>query len=193
MTLLALLAQAWCGACGDPDEGGLVCEAVAAGTSRMLVDHDAWRLATAAEDPWAAHRPGDDISCPERSRQPEDFAGIYAYGVITTECPYTTLVQASVAQACRGETLYVWLWNYALTGPEGATAHLAVQIGDDVMWEKAYPIPGPAGLVTERIELARDVPIGTPIYFHVRNHGNNSYELLEVSIVDPDPEDAPAP
>jgi len=195
MAGLVGLAGVALGACGDEAAGphGLVCQAVEPGASRMLVSHDAWRVATPAEDPWVEFRPADDITCPDRSRQPEDFAGIYAYGVITTECPYTTVVQETLEDACAGETFYVWLWNYALTAPASATAHLAVRVGDETLWQAAYPIPGPAGLVTERIVLQHDIAAGTPVYFHVRNHGSNSYELIELSIVDPDPGDAPAP
>ena len=171
-------------ACGD-DAGTkkLVCSPPAEGESRMLVDHDLWRLATAEEDPWAEFRPGPDIACPDDARKTEDFAGTYAYSVITTSCSYTTIVQETIADACAGEDLYVWLWNYALTAPEDATAHLGVQIGDTLIWEDTRAIPGPAALEATRVPLPEDGPAGTPIYFHVRNHGSNSYELLELSIV----------
>lgn len=167
----------------DPSTPALVCEAPADGESRMLVDHDLWRLATAEEDPWAELRPGPDISCPQGSRKTEDFAGTYAYSVITSACSYTTVVQETIADACKGEDLYVWIWNYALTAPATATAHLEVQIGDTVLWSDTRAIPGPAALEATRIPLPEDVPMGTPIFFHVRNHGSNSYELLELSIV----------
>lgn len=173
------------GGCDDGGAGGrgLVCAAPPSGTSRMLIDHDLWRVATAEEDPWAEHRPGPDISCPDDARKTEDFAGTYAYAVITTNCAYTTVVQETIADACAGEDFYVWLWNYALTAPESATAYLGVQIGDTRIWEDTREIPGPSALEATRIELPMDVPAGTPIYYHVRNHGANSYELLELSIV----------
>ncbi|MFO0748946.1 MAG: hypothetical protein U1F43_25260 [Myxococcota bacterium] len=187
---LALAAGAGCsdGAPANPD--ALSCTPVAAGQSRMLVDHDLWRLATPEEDPWAEFRPAD-ITCPDRSRQPEDFAGVYAYGVLTDGCQYTTVVQETTADACAGETFYVWIWNFALTGPEGASAHLGVKVGD-VLWQAERAIPSTAALATDRIVLAHDIPKGTPIYYHVRNHGSNSYELIELSIVNPDPDGAPA-
>ncbi len=58
-----------------------------------------------------------------------------------------------------------------------------MQIGDRMLWTDTRPIPGPAGLEATRVPLPEDVPAGTPIFFHVRNHGQNSYELLELSIV----------
>jgi hypothetical protein len=181
---LALLATGLVSGCGD-DAGSepLVCVRPASGESRMLVDHDKWRLATLEEDPWSDFRPTEDIACPEGARKTEDFAGTYAYSVITTSCGYTTVVQETVANACKGEDLYVWLWNYALTAPENATAQLGVQLGDTLIWSDTRPIPGPSALEATRVALPEDVPAGTPIYFHVRNHGSNSYELLELSIV----------
>lgn len=178
-----LLATAACGDDGGDATPALVCEKPTGGASRMLVNHDLWRLATAEEDPWAENRPGPDISCPDDARKTEDFAGIYAYAVITTRCSYTTVVQETIADACKGEDLYVWIWNYALTAPENATAHMGVQVGDTLVWEETRPIPSASALEATRVTLTEDVPAGTPIYFHVRNHGNNSYELLELSIV----------
>ena len=182
-SLVGALASVAFGCEDEQIAPALACVKPADGESRMLVDHDLWRLATAAEDPWAEHRPGPDIACPEGARKTEDFAGTYAYAIITTGCSYTTVVQETIADACKGENLYVWLWNYALTAPESATAHLEVQVGDTVIWSDTRAIPGPAALEATRIALPEDVPAGTPIYFHVRNHGSNSYELLELSIV----------
>lgn len=190
LAALAVMSEGLGVGCGD--DAGLVCAPVAAGASRMLVDHDRWQLAPPEDDPWVEFRPAD-ITCPDRARQPEDFLGTYAFGVLTADCPYTTVEQPAVADACKGETFYVWIWNYELTGPVGATAHLAVEVGGEVLWQADKPIPGPSGLVTERIVLDRDVPKGTPIRYHVRNHGSNSYELLELSIVNPDPSAPPSP
>ncbi len=182
-----LLASIVASGCDGETSRELVCDEPVDGSSRMLVDHNLWRLATPADDPWRTFRPGDDIACPDGSRLTEDFAGIYAYAILTGACPYTTIVQETVADACQGQNLYVWMWNYALTAPEGSTAYLGVQIGDQEIWSETRAIPGPSALVAKRIALPRDVPKGTPIYFHVRNHGANSYELLELSIVADEP------
>lgn len=177
--------------CEDAPEAqrGLRCEPAVTGSPRALIDHDKWRVATPKDDPWVEFRP-PDIACPEGSRQPEDFAGTYAYGIITSRCPYTTLVQETLADACKGESLYIWLWNYALTAPENSTAMLGVELGG-TRWSVTRPIPGPAALVAEEVILEDDVPRGSPIFFHVRNHGSNSYELLDLIIVAPG--DTPKP
>lgn len=174
------LALAGC----DASEGTrLRCEPVVDGAPRALIHHDRWRVATAEEDPWAEHRPVD-VSCPPEARQPEDFGGTYAFSIQTGQCPYTTLVQETLADACEGESLFVWVWNFGLTAPEKATAHLGVRLGP-TDWSATRAIPSPAALVAEEVIVAEDAPAGTPIFFHVRNHGANSYELLDLTIVAP--------
>lgn len=173
----------------DPPAQRLRCEPAVDGAPRALIHHDRWRVATAEEDPWAEVRPAD-IACPSDARKAEDFAGTYAYSVLTTQCPYTTLVQETLADACKGESLYVWLWNFGLTAPENATAHLGVRLGA-TGWSATRAIPSPSALVAEEVIVVEDAPAGTPIFFHVRNHGANSYELLDLTIVAPG--DAPEP
>ena len=46
--------------------------------------------------------------------------------------------------------------------------------------------PSPASSI-----LDEDVPKGSPIFFHVRNHGANTYQLLDLLIVAAG--DAPTP
>jgi hypothetical protein len=152
------------------------CEPAPEGVLVSLVDHQAWRLAEPSEDPWRAHRPAD-VSCPDGARTSEDFAELPSFGVDTGLCPYTTVTQPTASAICEGEALYVWLWRFALTGPEGAEATMAVALGDSVVWEQVVPIPARSALVALTVPVP-PTPAGTPIRFHVRNHGDNAYQLL---------------
>lgn len=165
--------------CAD-DSDSPRCQPVAADQREPLIEHDLWRLAEPGEDPWRAHRP-DDVSCDPTGRQPEDFAGTYSFGIDTALCPYTTILQETATDLCPGEEVLVWLWRFALTGPEGANAHIAAQIGDEPLFEDIIPIPATSGLKVETYAAKRFHPAGTPITFHIRNHGNNTYQLLELS------------
>ena len=170
------LGAALAGCTAAPDDG-LVCAPLAAGRRHTLVDFAHFAIASPEEDPWAAYRPAD-IACPASARGPETFGELPTYTIVTTACPYTTVVQPTLEDSCRGDTLFIWVWRTALTGPEGATAHLGIQVGDEPIWELAVPIPADSDLIVENIPLTRDHPAGTPVYLHVRNHGSNSYELL---------------
>lgn len=176
LSLLPLLTSLLT-ACGDDAPR---CQAVSAEQREQLIEHDLWRLAEPGEDPWRTHRP-DDVSCDPTGRQPEDFAGTYSFGIDTALCSYTTLVQETATDVCPGEEVLVWLWRFALTGPEGANAHIAAQIGDEPLFEDIIPIPATSGLKVETYTATRFHPAGTPITFHIRNHGNNTYQLLELS------------
>lgn len=166
-------------ACAD-DPGGPTCSPIAEDTRRPLVDHDRWLLASTDEDPWRVHRPAD-VGCDITGRQAEDFVGQYSFGVDTSLCPYTTVVQTTLEDLCPGESVLVWLWRFALTGPEGANAHIAVQVGDEPLFEDVVPIPNTSALKVDNYPVARFHPKGTPITFHIRNHGANSYQLLEIA------------
>ena len=167
------------GGCGD-EVNGQSCEPLAADERKVLVDHDLWRLATVEEDPWREARPADP-SCDVTGRQPEDFAGQYSFGIDIALCGYTTVVQETLEDVCAGESILVWLWRFALTGPEGSEAHIAVQIGDELVFEDVVPIPNTSALKVDSYPVTKSHPAGTPITFHVRNHGNNSYQLLELA------------
>jgi hypothetical protein len=163
-------------ACGDE---ALVCPPLAEGARLVVVDHARWVLAEADEDPWVEFRPAD-ITCDESGRQFEDFGGQLSYGIDTGLCGYTTVIQESLEPLCAGDMLYVWIWNFGLSGPEGSAAHLGVDIDGERVFEKTLPIPGPSGLVAQGFPVTVDHPRGAKVAFHVRNHGANSYQLLEL-------------
>ncbi len=160
-------------------DAGPTCEPSPAGVLIPVVDPELWRLAEPEEDPWRTFRPAD-ISCPEGSRSSEDFAEMPSFGVDTGLCPYTTVTQRTGSAICEGESLYIWLWRFQLTGPEGAEATMAVALGDAVVWEQVVPIPARSALVAVTVPVP-PTPAGTPIHFHVRNHGDNTYQLLDLA------------
>ena len=175
-SLVTVVACCWIG-CAD--SGGDRCRAVPEGDRFELVAHTLWQL-TGAEEPWRALRPVG-LDCPADAAKVEDFGGRLTWGVDTARCGHATSVQPLLQDACAGEKLFVWFWRDALTGPEGAASTVAVQIGDELIYEMETPIPAPPALIAVTAEIAEDHRTGEPIYFHVHNHGANSYQLLELS------------
>jgi hypothetical protein len=47
--------------------------------------------------------------------------------------------------------------------------------------DERIPIPRPGGLIARQRTLERALPAGAPVYFHLHNHGANSWSLVEVS------------
>lgn len=151
-----------------------------------LVDHSLWIPATAAEDPFD-DRPALPFECPEEGGY-QVFEG--SFEVDTDFCDYMTAWQPSLKAAKAGDVIFLDFWHLDLMVPESGEpqdAHVAVQIGDDLVWEVTLPIPSPSGILEPTVLLPSAVELGTPIYFHVHNHGPNSYRLLRVETQPPKP------
>ncbi len=145
-----------------------------------LIDHLAWVELDADQDPFADHRP-ETVSCPEWSRQLEGDV----FEVETDDCNYASLSQPSLRDLKAGERVDVIYWHLWLWAPEPAQAHVALTIGDWLVFENSIEIPGPEGSFSPQVTVPTDLPAGTPITFHLHNHGVNSWRLLSVDRVQP--------
>lgn len=144
-----------------------------------LIDHNAWLVLGPDEDPFE-DRP-DAVECAEQGVKPEELGGEIAFGVDTGPCRYITARQVSRQYVAAGETLVVRLWHFQLNAPSPAEAHAVVQVDGMRVLDQRVPIPAPGGLIKVALPVDRAVPAGAPIYFHLHNHGENSWALVEVS------------
>ena len=92
------------------------------------------------------------------------------------------MVQPALSSVSEGEEFYIRFWHSTLTAPLGVTATVVVSIDGDLIWRQEFPIPFPSGLDVVRVEALRDYPEGAQIVYHVDNHGNNEYALVELSV-----------
>ena len=160
------------GACGEPSPSG----------KRNLIDHFDWTLEEVASDYYDP--PPEDLECDtELGTVAEELGGEIVYSVYTQYCSYVTVTQPSLSSISAGEEFYVRFWHSTLTAPMGATAKVILLIDGDLIWNQEFPIPYPSGLDVVHIEATRDYPEGAQIVYHVDNHGNNEYSLVELSIV----------
>jgi hypothetical protein len=130
----------------------------------------------------------------------EELAGEGSYGIESGFCNYVTAVQPSMTAIEPGDEVLIRLWHFALTAPDPGDAYIALQIGDRMLWQAMLPIPCRGGLIgvapggdcPDNVRPAVvdppvftadfSAPAGTPVYFHVQNHGENGYNLLEITI-----------
>lgn len=157
LALVSLLAG--CGAPAPRQEAPLV---------------DVSELALAEEDPFADGPP--DAACDEAGFAYEGAV----FEVDTTLCRYATFTAPSLADVRAGERVRLIAWHLPLTAPADSQAHLALRLGELTLWEEHIAIPSDERFYREVAVLDEDVPAGAPLYFHVHNHGDNSYRLLEV-------------
>jgi len=152
-----------------------------------LIDIEAFELVDAASDPFT-DRPAEPFACAIDGHIVEVFGGVLVYSVYTDKCPYVTAMQPSLADVHAGEFLRVRTWHFALVASEPAEAHLVVGIdGPTGGIDELIPIPNDSKMISKSWRAPRDYPAGTPIYFHVHNHGNNEYLMIELSTGSEDP------
>jgi hypothetical protein len=168
--LLLLVALLPLAGCPEPREAG------------PLVDHASWT--TDAVDPWPDHAP-DVVDCSALSWSDETTGGEPSLEVRTDSCNYLVVGQGSIREALEGDDLQVRLWHYDLVQFEPATAHAALQVAGLTVFEAEIPIPSSAEMVVQDFALDRDLPEGSPVVFHLHNHGANTWNLVEVSVNPP--------
>ena len=181
--------------------------AVAPGTAILphtervsLIDHALWEPTRADLDPFAAERPPavdcpsvsceetpcsvfaaerpPAVDCPPAARRLEDNA----LEIDTEACNYLALSQPTLATIALGEPITLVGRNNTLFAEEPAEAHLALVVGDTTVWEQTFPVPGPDAVWTPVIESPIEAEAGTPIQFHLHNHGSNNWVLLLVAV-----------
>ena len=147
---------------GTPDSGG----------EAPLVDGSAWVLDLDHADPLAEHRP-DDAAC-SLADIDEEYGGIE---IETGACTYAQLVQPLGQDLSVGDPLHIVAWHQALAAEAPAEAHLAVLVGDEVLWERVTTVPGDAEAWDEHFDSPLSASEGTFVLLHLHNHGANSWTL----------------
>ena len=103
-------------------------------------------------------------------------------------CNWLTLEQPSLRAIQAGDQVEVRTRHAALTAPatDPATrARMSFVIGDQIAFDYNTLIPSASKFSTNVWTASKDYPAGTPLLFHVENHGSNEYMLIEVNILDP--------
>jgi hypothetical protein len=142
-----------------------------------LVHPALWSAVEASEDPFA---PAAAVPCLPDSFGEEVLGGELGFYVRTEFCPALTVRQGLRADVAQGETVHVRLFHFPLTAPEAASARLILQLGLDEVLRREIPIPSPQADLRIDWVAPADYARGTPLWFHVENHGANEYVLLAV-------------
>ena len=161
-------------------DGGDIAES-ADGSSeeaRALVHNALWRAVSAADDPFASE-PSD---CPADSYGEELLGGELVFFVRTEWCSPLTVRQSSRVALEAGERVHIRVYHFPLTAPEDGRAVLVLQIGDTEMWRGEFEIPSDAEDIGIEWSADQAYPMGTPIWFHVENHGANEYALVALEV-----------
>ena len=171
----------------------LVCTAAIAASSACLepeceeklevVDMTAWRLLEPAEDPFSPPDDAEFCTAEEDIRmEPFGSSGPIALDVDTVRgCNWATVEQETTEDIAAGDEIQLRVFYFSQSTFPSAEANVAVAFDGEVFWSVQVPIPTSSKLEAPLLKAERDVPRGTKVQFHVGNHGDNSWNLLEVS------------
>ncbi len=151
----------------DPTEGTLV----------PLTLATAWSPVPAPTDPLASHRPAD-VNCPLGGWLFEP-QGLEIYTLL---CNYAMFEQPARAAVVPGARIVASLYHFDLVAEEPATAHVALMVGASVVWEQEIAIPGKANAYAIEVPANFAADAGTPVYFHLHNHGQNTWTLGAIEV-----------
>ena len=149
-----------------------------------LVDHAQWTAVEPGDDPFD-DRP-DAVDCPTSSWAVEVDGDGVALEVDTGLCNYLCATQPSEVDVVAGQAIEVSWSHAALDAGAEATAegHIALVLGEDtVLWDVVVPIPSPAETYSAEVTAEADIPAGTPVWFHVHNHGDNTWTIRELAVL----------
>lgn len=147
-----------------------------------LVEYYSWRLGTAADDPFSDGEGDGDCGSGVMSIE---TAPRLAVELDTTVCDYVVITQPTLADLGKRHVVEVEVGHGALVAEEPAEGHLAIAIGEHVVFDERIAIPGPANTYSQQVELGEAVPEGTPVVVHLHNHGDNTWAIYDVRGVDP--------
>jgi hypothetical protein len=162
------------GAVAPPDAG------VDGGSALPLVDPSRWLRVDASEDPFD-DRPLQ-VDCPLIATVHEVLGNEPVFDVDTGQCNYLAVVQPTLRDVPAGARLRVRLFHFDLNAPMPAEAHAAIVVQGLFVLDERVPIPASGGLIARELRAERAIPAGTPIHFHLHNHGQNTWALVEVSV-----------
>jgi hypothetical protein len=160
----------------DPEDEADELEPPVWGEPLPLVTAEAWASGRMEDDPLAHERPAT-VECPAAAWGPE--AG--GLEVQTGTCNYLFVAQPSLAAIEADDAIDLVVFHQELDAAEPAEGHVAILLGDAVIWEAHVEIPTHANVLEARIVAERAWPVGTTVGVHLHNHGYNSWTVLDVS------------
>lgn len=175
-SIAAVLGLAVLGSCtrtGKGDSG----QQTPVGASRIVLPASGWTPA-GAEHPFG-DPPAGSGDCPSVAY---GFDGGF-FEVETDQCAFAVFTQPLASEIRAGEQVEVLSWHLQLWAAEPAEARVVLQVGDVVWWEEVFAVPGAEDIQTLTPLIDHDLPAGTSAWWHIANHGSNSWRLGDAEVV----------
>ena len=157
-------------ACGGPAEPPPIID-------ENLIDHQSWRLATDAEDPWRSRLDSLDGGCAELAWGVEGTGDAALLEVETSECSGTAVTHPLEATLQAGDRVTFILWHLPLVKPDVSSAQLGISLNGVPVWSLEVSLPAEATVYQSEFEVPRDIRCADLLTVHVDNHGSNSWRF----------------
>lgn len=172
----------------------------------QLVDHMLWTVVPAEDDPFVDGDPADffrsadggtaaddagyrPTRCPDSAYGYIPLGGEHSFDVDTGECSWGTAAQPLLGTITNGQMLRVRIWHFSQATFDAAVADVVIRVGDEDIFVEAVPIPASTGILGGEFPSPISASAGEAVYWHVGNHGDNSWNIVELSTLI----DAPCP
>lgn len=97
-------------------------------------------------------------------------------------CAFAVFQQELPFAVQQGDPVEFVAWHLDLWAPEPTTATVVLAVGDERLHDEVFPVPGPEGIASVSATFQASHPAGTPAWWHIANHGYNSYRLGDVEV-----------
>jgi len=142
-----------------------------------LIDPNAWQSIEIGSGPFA-ELASDESQCDSRGIKFEE--GVLE--IDTGLCSFYTGEQPLMTGIREGDTVSYLIYHSALASTDPALGYVALQIGETIVFEREVPIPFSSQVYADTITADFEVPSATPVYFHVHNHGANSWRMAHIRL-----------
>ncbi len=149
-----------------------------------MVDNTLWEAVAPADDPFYPTDDSEVVVCTDAQYESEVLDDDVWFSVETIDCNYLTVRQPLLMDVSADAQLRVRLWHFTITRSQGTYTHaIAVGSPPETLWEAEVPLPvTTSGLLPfDLVPIPRDLRAGEPVYWHLSNHGQKSWHLIEVS------------
>ncbi len=175
-TLLASLGLGLLGGCSSGS--GPATTSAPEPTYQTLVALDGWSSVSRSDDPFV-----EDVAAAPACVGPGFYLEqqYHWLEIDTGLCNWVTLSGGADSAVAKGQMLQLTVSHYDLTAAAPAEAELGLTLDDCEAWSKTIPIPSEAAVYKEQFASPCGLPERGSVLFHLNNHGQNTYQLQDLS------------
>lgn len=145
-----------------------------------------WQSTDTNEDPFLiliAQDPNMNRICDTNAHGVEEVSvGVWSYSIETDLCHWLTIKQKVLRPVLAGDRVELKVWHFELNAAQRAVAHVGLATDHEVLIVEEEVIPQEGRMIKVEAVFTYDLLVGDWIYFHLDNHGANSWHVLEIKL-----------